>query len=444
VWRESDFIVYFQLAKEWPDVFVYIPVNSEAEIPKEYKLPNVGYLQVGRWFPFGASQALISDELYGLFNPINGKYQVDAIITSKTVAASLMKRLYWLTGTVSVPVLILEPKAAGLGFTHDEETEVDLKLRSLSYSECPTFFATKREKEMAVGEARRHLVSSGVEKVIRNGVVRSQGIPAQYVANVCKKVEKFSNFSLLFAARFNSNKRWQDVMDVFEDYKKSNRDVELHAVGPKPPDLLFSRYKSVKVHASLPYPEYVEMLNRCHVSVSMSDEEGFAAGWAEQICTGNPVLLPDKPWAHALTYTGGDSYPFLYKSKTELLALIKWCQQNYGKARVMMLPFSEYFVKNHDIAAVASDILKVVDRACEGTYDGFHHWKIRLAAIIREMPFQTFTISDLIEAAGKQGIILGSEVKEYSLGSARNVYRWLCSHYTMMYGLDTAFKKGEV
>ena len=82
VWRESDFITWFQFCQSWPDVFVYMLINPEAEIPEEYQLPNIGYVPIAEWSRFSMSQAVLSDNILQLFNPMTGQYQVDCVLTA--------------------------------------------------------------------------------------------------------------------------------------------------------------------------------------------------------------------------------------------------------------------------------------------------------------------------------------------------------------------------
>ena len=88
IYKESDFIVWKQFIESWgDDAFCYVLLNEGAVISEELKLPNVEYIRLGEWFPSDSSQMMVSDKIYGLFNPINGKYQVDAILTSKVLGS---------------------------------------------------------------------------------------------------------------------------------------------------------------------------------------------------------------------------------------------------------------------------------------------------------------------------------------------------------------------
>ena len=291
IWRESDYIVWLQFAREWTDVTVYMIINEEAEIPDECQLPNIVYVRVKHWYPYGSNQAMLSSELYELFNPICGKYQVDCILTSKNIVAANVKRLFEYSEVLRIPVIIGE---SWVPEPKDSNNVLEDKLKAVSYSECPTLFPTEREKKFAMRLSSKWLAGSSVRQAQANATVRSQGISAKRVQTIARSVEKFSQFTMTFAARFNSNKRWMEVLEAYENVHKMTGDVRIKAVylsSSVDVDVV-ARFKKVEFIKPLPYSKYLELLGKSHMFVSMSMDENFSFGWAEQICTGNPILFP--------------------------------------------------------------------------------------------------------------------------------------------------------
>jgi len=440
VWREGDFIVWTQLIRQWKDVLVYLPINEAAEIPPEFQLENVVYIRMPEWFTFMANMALMSSGIYELFNVINGQYQVDAILTSKSVVGANLKRLFWHSEQMNIPVFIAELKAADIGKTHDTETQVDLKLRAVTYSECTTFMATEREKNVALGACRRYMSPAMVAQIDDRMKIQSQGMPAKYVHSVAHEVEKFEKPTLLFAARFNSNKQWEKVLDAFETIFRMGHGVEIKALGPNPPSKERAKlYEKCEFLPCMPYADYVQMLTRCHVSCSASIEEGFTFGHAEQVCTGNPTIMPRREWAWSLV--NDEKYPFLYTGETEMLAMIKWCLMNLEEAREKMKPYSEYIMKTHDIGVAADEYKRYMGAEIPGTFLEIREWGDRLEQTLAEMT-EDFTFEYfLVKAHEMHGMNFGVRFNQFMVGAYRNVHQWLCTKADIMMAKKPSFRR---
>lgn len=439
VYKESDFIVWDQFVREWKDIFCYVLLHEEANIPDEFHHPNVEYVRSGKWYPYTPNQVMVSDELYSLFNPIDGKYQVDAAITSKTVLAPSLKRLLMYDGGLSVPVNVLEPWiSAGLSSSPSIET----RLRALAYTECPTFFPTQREKDMAFDFSSGYLSSSALAEFNSNAVVRSQGLPAKRVRDHERSVEKFDKFTFVFSARFNANKQWDKVLEVYEDIFRMGRDVQIKAVGTTSmPSDISKRFSKVEFIPSQSYEDYVDLISRSHVAVSMSIDEGFSCGWSENICTGNPVLLPKKSWAAGLVED--KEYPFFYRNSAELIALLKWIYDNYDESRDKMRKHAEYFVKHHDISVAAEGVISGISDTVGGTWRAFEKWDSKFAVALGEMP-EEFTFSEFIEYCEKKykakfGLFTPAYIA--MIGAYRNIYMWLCSRAKDLNSVDMKFRR---
>lgn len=423
-WRESDFVVWHQFAEQWKDTTIIMPVNKDAVIPEHMTLPNMIFPRLEYWQPFAAAQAQLNNELYNLFNPINGEYQVDAILTSKDIVAANVKRMFEYSSTLCIPVCIGEywvPEPTN----HDNPTQA--KLQCVSWSECPTFFPTHREKKFAMQKARKFMSPSSVAQMDKIGIVRSQGIKTEIVQSIARETEKFDKHTYMFAARFNSNKRWAEVLDAFEDIFKMGRDIQIKAIYPNDSvgirDL--ERFEKVEYIKPLPYDEYLKLLCQCHVMVSMSDDEGFSFGWSEQLCTGNPVLFPDKDWV--FEHVRDRQYPWIYRNKLELLAMLRWIEVNYEEARAKSAPYVEHFIANHDIKVSSKAYMERLQSTLPGTWMEFREWHEKfLDVLTNDMPDE-FTMEEFTKVAGKK---YKAQFGNYVviIGAHRNLHRWLIAN----------------
>lgn len=443
IWRESDFITWFQFCKSWPDVYIYMLVNAEAEIPDEYRLDNIEYVPIVDWVPFSMAQSCVTSEMLRMFNPLNGEIQVDCVLTAKTAAAAPMKRAFFMGDKTHIPVFISEQKSSNFGETHDSVTDLDLMLRSVSYAQCYPFFGTAREKQIAINAAKRYMTPHTVAQIDRQGYARSMGVPLQEIHDAGKTTPKYDDFTLLFAARFNSNKRWDGVLAAFEKYCKMNKGVRGIGICPSMPinsGVELTHYQSTEIREALPRNEYVDTLLRSHISVSMSVEEGFAFGWAEQIATGHPVLFPDKPWARGLMPAAQYEKCF-YKNESQLLALIKYVQSNYEEFCAEIAPAVKWFVKEHDLPHAAQQYREHMWDKTTGTYEVFKDWHPRLLRVLDDMPNE-FSMMEFKTRAAKDGLLFGQMLRQLStMSSYRNLWFWLRENAVPLHKPGMVFSK---
>lgn len=438
IWCESDFVVYYQIASQLPDIMFYMPVGGKADIPTEFRLPNLTLVEMSEWFPFVPSQGMISSELFRLFNPVNGCYQVDVIITSKSAVAASLKRMFFISDSVSVPVCILEPKASAPGCTHDTVTELDLKLRALSYSECPTFFATDRERGIGLSLLKHYMTPSMCTKSLKNFIVRSQGFQAKYLSDIRKGSIKFSDFTMIFSARFNPNKRWKEVLSKMVGIKvRLHGNAHIKAITPNDVDSkLLKNFSDVEFIKPLLYTEYIELLSKCHLSICMSKEEGFAVGWVEKVCLGVPVLFPKTEWALNLV---GKDYDFYYTSDSEIFTLARWVHDNPKEAQTKLDKTVNWLCDKHDISHASSEILHEFQKNLVSTYMSYSEWLEKWKKILDEMP-DIFSFKLFIDTASKKyKATFGNFLMLIS--SYRNIYRWLCENTEVVHSKEMAFKK---
>ena len=320
-------------------------------------------------------------------------------------------------------------------------SQIEKRLRSLAYSECITFFPTDRERRIAAGFSSKFLSSKAMADFYEKSVVRSQGIPAKRISSYANEVNKYDKFTCVFSARFNSNKQWDKILEVYEDIFRMGRDVQIKAVATtaSPADL-DKRFSKVEFIPTQSYEDYVDLISRSHVAVSMSLDEGFSFGWSEHICTGNPVLLPNKSWALGLV---DDKYPYLYNSEVELIAMLKWVYDNYEEAREKMSKYADYFVSTHDIQTAADDILSRVSDTMGESWAKLSLWDSKFSEALESMP-ESFTFSyfiDFCEKKYKASFGLFTPAYLAAIGSYRNIYKWLRDNAEIVLSEDMTFRR---
>jgi hypothetical protein len=430
VWCEGDFITFYQLAKVWQDVDVYIPLYHKAIVPVEYRLPNLHVVEVRSWIPYVQSQCLISSEIFGLFNPINGRYQVDAVVTSKTQAAPYLKRLMNIGESVFIPVFVIEPWA------NHQVSEADEKIKAVSYSECPTFYYLDRERDICLSKVKKYLAPSEVLKAQKLAIVQPTGVGAKFVQLVAQRVEKFPKFTFCYAARFNAQKNWEKALTLmYEACPVSNGRVL--AITPNDYSDMPKHLRGVELSKPLPYNEYIETLCRSHVSVCTSVNEGYSFGWTEQVCTGNPIFFPDKEWVHSLV----PGYPLIYENFQQLKSMLISVQRKYEEVRNHIADYVGKFVEKNDYSYCAGQILARMDKGMEKSFMPYVGWDSKWSSVLDGMDGEFHFDKFIQEAARTYKATFGNPLMFIS--SYRNIYKWLIDHCEVVKCKEMVFRKAS-
>lgn len=428
VWCEGDFVTFYQLAKGWHDVDVYMPLYYKAVVPIEYRLPNLHIIEVKSWVPYVSSQCLISSEIFELFNPVDGKYQVDVILTSKTQAASYLKRMMTVGESIHIPVFIIEPWA------NHKVSELDEKIKAVSYSECPTFYYLDRERDICLSKVKKYLTSTEILKAQNLSIVQTTGIGANYVHSIAQRVEKFSRFTFCYAARFNAQKNWEKALTVMSDACRLSGGRVL-AITPNDKSEMPRHLRDVELLKPLPYVEYIETLCKSHASVCTSSNEGYSFGWSEQVCTGNPILFPDREWVHSLF----PKYPLIYKNDSQLRTLLITLQRKYQEIRSSIEDYVCDFIEKNDFSVCGKKILNRMDENVKGSFMPYLDWNDKWEKILSDMEPE-FHFRDFIFMASSQyKATFGSFLMLIS--SYRNIYRWLVDHCEVVKCKEMVFRK---
>jgi len=325
--------------------------------------------------------------------------------------------------------------------TKGELPNLEQSLKALSYAMCPTIFGTSSERDAGLALSRRYLSSALLKRLDQTAILQSMGIPLSDIRERAERTPKFELFTMLFAARFNSNKQWASVLEAIETFCRMTPDTQGKAIcSSTPDDVRLDHFQKVKIERQLPRPQYVDMLCRSHVAVSDSLEEGLSFGWAEQIATGNPVLLPRRPWAKGLMPHAEYDVCF-HDGGRELLALMAYIHKNYDAVRAQIRPAVDKFIGFHDLPIAARGCADVIESATAGTFEGFKNWDGRLQECLQGMP-DSFTLAEFVKACDKAGMTFGILLRQLSaLNTYRNLYCWLKQYAKPQHSIEMRFQK---
>lgn len=316
-----------------------------------------------------------------LFHPVDGRYPVDAVITSRAILAPFLRRALWhrMHPVPAQPTFIWEGHAETSGGSqgvnegcHNQVCDLELMMRSAGYAACKTFFSTERQKRGAIKEAARWLSTSACALIEKNSWVMPHPIRCDEIDETAKSTPKFDKFTVAFMGRYNATKNWSFVFETLRKYFSMGKPVDLVSVTPlhgANSDL--GAWPEFTKYIDLPRKDYLKMLLQCHASLNASHEEGFCITVHEQLYAGQVVLLPRRDWVAAILGPHYETYPWLYTGKEEAIAKLEMVRANYPAARATLEPVRQYVRSKADAKSIVRFLFDRVGEAVAETKSQF-------------------------------------------------------------------------
>ncbi|MEM2946767.1 MAG: glycosyltransferase [Candidatus Bathyarchaeia archaeon] len=370
---ESDFLsskhMIEEAVRQGRGYFYFCLIDEQKKYLGVRNTPGITYLYNPERTEFYYQSSFVPLNFIELFNPVLGKYYVDAVITSRSGAAAIMSKLLWdkRVEEPEIPVVVVENKVSAVGGTHNVMCYEDLLLRAAGYAVSCNFFATERERKLAFDLCKEFLSPSAMKRVIENSHVVYHGVNCEEIDETIKKTPKSEKFTLLYSGRLTSNKQWKKVLEDYKKFFSFGRDVDLVVCAPLGSTEIDSAIKRLgtwgEVNLGLPRKEYLEKLVSSHVCLSNSLEEGGTVGFVEQLYSGAVVILPKRPWVEGLLGPMYREYPFLYDGSTEqAYTVLKAVFEDYQSAREKMEPVRKFIKENYDIKVVVKRYFDIIEQ----------------------------------------------------------------------------------
>jgi hypothetical protein len=385
---DSCFVVPWQWARYMPQHYFYISVPETVDT-RGFELPNVKFLKCEKFVDYHTQQVMVDADLYFNFNQLNGVYPIDAISTSRVPAAIILKRMFTSNnGSSSIPSVIFTSKAMAKGDTHDADSEIERKIRSMSYTECVSTFNTQRELDISRKACSQFLMASEMARFDANARVVSVGIPHDEIEQATNGVSKNKEFTVYYGGRLTSNKRWFDVLDMYDEFLKANADARA----------VLSTFYNIKpleehrrrlgdrlsVFQDLSRQQLFKLQAEAHASICMINKGNSAGIYLEQILAGQVVLFVDRPWSRS-TFDGVKQ-PFFFSTAEEALALLRWVKNNYDEAQSKMKPIREHIIGKLGIHTVTQQLDSILSEVTEDTYESGMPKKALFLGVFASMP----------------------------------------------------------
>jgi glycosyltransferase involved in cell wall biosynthesis len=345
-----DFIKFIQVAtKFYKDMYFYL-VLPERHVADADKLPNTTIIGINEAHDFTTNEHLTTQEFALQFSLRGGKYQYDALYTSRhhvglwwKNAMLDQKRAYW------IPVIFRQPVLYPNQKTFDAYEAV----YAMATAVCNTISEGAESYQENLLRVKRYLSPAMVEQFERQSLTSTVGLEIDYFDMLLKKNHKYERFTLFCGMRFNTTKRVDKIFEIYDKFYASGRPIDIVMTTPNPELSLVKKdfmNKFLKRCIRLFYMscgrhKYFEEASKCHAFLVTSDGENAPNFFVEQIYLGLVAVLPDKPYVWEML---PKDYPFVYRSADEAYSWLVYVQENYEEARQRMEPYRQYVKDNYE------------------------------------------------------------------------------------------------
>lgn len=392
--------------------------------------PHVGIIRTSYIQDQFIVDGLVTDDFFNMFNRIAGKYQIDIIVTGRTGAASMMKRVlesprFHDKGTnftdkhYGLPLFILEefpqtPKTQFVGQAYWLN-----QCQGYLTSDCTVFISDHNRSDIT-----REMGGIYTNSFINKWVDRTQIIPSGVnIAELDKIYERDrwkheSGFRVLSVGRI-LGVSYRQHLAWFDYLFKSGIDAKLIISlsgglgGPMQKAL-----RNVGVDFGInspqfqliennPRPSFLKLLKTVHAGICPMSHMDCPVGLSEAIYMGVPVIMPEADYQR----TFFPDYPYVIKpsDKAALLAHLKEIQENPDLARDKIEPWREHIRETFDGPRNIRTLCDSIENVARAPLPRFKT-SGAILEFLSELKGERYTFADIVEylrGSGRMGISVG-------------------------------------
>lgn len=299
--------------------------------------------------------------LVDLFGWHLGSYPTDVVFTSRTGLAPVLAIAMGAHPTHRMPVVLHEPRVVGVTdeARHNLDSPEHLALRSAAYAVCIGLYMSESYRQEAYAAARYHVAPALVDRWFERSFLLPNPVEVPEPDPSWQRDPRRKR--LLFAGRLNSNKRWQELLKVFESVYMARDDVEvwLHSPTGAYARLDPSQHRWHRTTEKLTRRAYAELMYTTHVGAYMSRDEGPNAVVQELLLAGVVMALPDRPWVRKLFEPL--EYPYLASGPETMKTMLDWLLDNEEEARGRLQPIRDLIQREHTWATTEKHVVKLLE-----------------------------------------------------------------------------------
>lgn len=413
---------------------------------------------------------LVTDDFFNLFNRIAGKYHLDAVITGRTGAASMIKRVLesprfhdkgrdFTDKHYGLPMIILEEFPQTVKTQHVGD--------AYWLNQCQGYLTA--DNSIFISDHNRSDITRGMGGIYANSYInkwldKTEIIPSGFeVSDLDKlyepdrwKVEK--QFKVISVGRL-MGVSYREHIAWFDYLYKSGIDAKLvvslagRLGGP-----MRKAMSKVGVNFNKDNPQFqliennsrinfLKLLRTCHAGIAPMSHLDCPVGLSEAIYMGVPCIMPDADYQR----TFFKDYPYVIKpsDKAALLMHLKDIKNDPAAARKNIEEWRNYIRNTFD---GPSNIRLLSDSIEKTAREPLSRFKTSgsILGFIEELKGDKYTFADVVEylrESGRIGISIGDlgirATWTYGRGTIHHAMRY-CGFVDLCDGPDEVFVKQSV
>jgi len=447
---ETEFLMFRQFARDmrdWYGAFCYImiPEIGKSQIRQE---PGMRIIYEGPFECFHDGVVSTPATFLELFNPRDGKYPVDLVVTSRGASGAVLQRALRDYRSDVIPLAISEPFDDVLPLVLDESMPTDfgwkanpsidwseLMARVVSYATAAyTFFDTERERQVALNSARRILSAQMLKNLETKMEAMPYGFSTAFVDECVKDVKRRDKLTLFMGQRHNIDKRWDEIVDIYNRFYAYGRDIGIVITAPKLESVsalpIVQSNEAIEVTFECEQPEYLRKAAGCHIALWMSKVEGLTVGLLQQMYCGLVCILPKLPWVKEILRDKYETYPFLYKTPMQAEKVLRDIAENYDAAKAKVAWAPEWAKATYDTSVCSRYVYEKMRDTLVLAKSPCRLWtksNVELFMAVRDALPDKFTFQEAIDTcyAKSQQLYKGMRDPRRGKPSRWSLWKWL-------------------
>jgi glycosyltransferase involved in cell wall biosynthesis len=449
--------------------FVYwmLPEVSYTPHPIEDH-PQVGVIRTAYIQDQFVVDGLITDDFFNLFNRIAGKYHIDAIVTGRTGAANMIKRVLesprfhdnggtYTDKHYGLPMAVLEEFPQTKKSQHVGQAYWLAQCQGYMSSELTIFLSDHNRSEVVEGMTpiyRPNTIQKWIDRcrIIPSGI-ETKELDKLYQPDRWKHEQGFRVISVgrILGVSYTQFLEWSRTLYA------SGLDAKLIvSLSGKLGGPMKKRLGKAQIDFTQPYYELIEnnprlaflkLLRTVHAGIVPMSHLDCPVGVSEALYMGVPLVMPEADYQR----TFFPDYPFVVKpsDRNALLGHLQFIKENPEEAREMLAPWRQRIKDTFD---APTNVRLLVDELETTARDPLPKFKTSGAILqfLTALEGERYTFADVVSylrKSGFMGISIGDlgirATWTYGRGAIHHAMRY-CGYVDVCDGPEDVFVRRDV